>query len=667
MKKNLNLEIKHERFFFIFGLILITIQVGFILWANFTQLDNHIGFDASTYYLQVMEMVKQGTILPKNWEFQTTLCLDSPVLLAIGIYRLTGNIFLSYGISNILCGILCMSILFNICKEFKLKRLSILIIFNIILTPFLSPFFDNMNDIKYFSVMFVSMSAYSIKISTILMFLLVNIRIILRKIDYSTRCYMFFSLLLTFLVSISSGMYALAFIIVPVSGYFIIVWLLDNKNKINRESIIFILISIGVALLAKLIVSHFIEFNSSDSGLTIIGLKTFWNNIGSIFLGYFDLLNAIPLEANVTIFSKSGIWFICNLSIAIFLLISLFIYVLKNFKYCYVLNAKNLILFCMFFNLILFIFIETTYSSPIFESRYLIPIYFIITFKAIYNLEVNLKSFKLYKFLYTSLIGLLFTVNFLSIFKYNSEKIQKEDYESFILFANNYNTKVVYILDSKDSVFARNLRVLDNRKVYKYTTDLKLPYHWGDYTYYDEISTINKGSLLFSNIDDFSNLPVYIQNKFEKVKENKRYDIYYATNSPIDFVSGITDNDKNIDMMYTSGVNLAEGIFDEDGNYIIDNKEGYVIWGPYKKAIKGTYDFTLNYEIMESDDNIGYFEVSTNNGTNIISKDILEKSKTEIKLKNVEFYDEESLFEYRLYLNKGVKIKLKNIEIIRTK
>ena len=59
-------------------------QVFMLAVFNLTQMQYHMGFDASSYYLKAMEMAKQGTPFIKEWVDQTTLYFDAAVPFEIG-------------------------------------------------------------------------------------------------------------------------------------------------------------------------------------------------------------------------------------------------------------------------------------------------------------------------------------------------------------------------------------------------------------------------------------------------------------------------------------------------------------------------------------------------------------------------------------------------------
>ena len=87
---------------FIFMLFVIVVQSAIIIYSNLFELEHHLGFDASSAYLQAVEIWRCKSLVPSTFALTTTLGLDSPTPLAALFYGITGNIFLGFGIANII-------------------------------------------------------------------------------------------------------------------------------------------------------------------------------------------------------------------------------------------------------------------------------------------------------------------------------------------------------------------------------------------------------------------------------------------------------------------------------------------------------------------------------------------------------------------------------------
>jgi hypothetical protein len=649
--------------------IFLTIQIVMVIYINLTQLKYHIGYDASSCYLQAVEIWKQKTLLLSNWDPQTTLSWDSPVPLAAILYGITKNIFLSYGIANIICSGLLITILYKIMKLMKFSLLASILCTNLFISPFIPVGFNNANHLGYFSMLFASMSAYSVRIFIVLLILYTFLLYSEKEETKNQKICTIISVLLSLISGISTGFYVLVTIMIPLLIYsFIRVLAKNNLKMLFNKQNFFIVIIVVFTALGKLISAKILGFNTRESGMVLIGLTDFWKNMGSIFLGFLGLFGALPMGSNTPIFSIPGISFLINLTI--FIICSFgFIFTINKFKSNFnVDNNTSLILSIFIFNISVFIFSFTTYGAPIFEERYLIPAFILIIF--IFGQFVDKLSSDLIfkKFIIIGMIVFLTASNIVSYKLYLSIKNDYSTMKEIVTVLDKVNAPVVFVTGKDLGIMARNLRVVDTTRVYKNTIDTKTVQHWGDYTYYDENSEYSGSTALLVTDVDYDSLPLYIKNRYKKVSSVGAYPIgiYRCDNNIIDLVSGIQKNINN-DFMYTNGIAVANGDFDQNGDFITNGTQGFVAWGPYTQVKEeGKYTFILNYEVIGSkDDNIGFFDLAVNNGQEILAPAPIDKNKNKITLKGVELKNNISSLEYRVFVNKDVIIKLKSYDIIK--
>ena len=150
-------------------LVVFLAQIMMLAVFNLTQLQYHMGYDASSWYLKAMEMAKQKTIFVKEWANQTTLYFDSAVPFAALLYWATGDIFVSYGIVNFMIDIGIFFVFYNILKALRISDLAKLVCLNMIACTYISPGFNNANDLGYFSSILSSNSGYGLKALLMLM------------------------------------------------------------------------------------------------------------------------------------------------------------------------------------------------------------------------------------------------------------------------------------------------------------------------------------------------------------------------------------------------------------------------------------------------------------------------------------------------------------------
>ena len=162
---------------FIFMLFVIVVQSAIIIYSNLFELEHHLGFDASSAYLQAVEIWRCKSLVPSTFALTTTLGLDSPTPLAALFYGITGNIFLGFGIANIILDVVIAVIFYNLLKEFKLSAFEIALGFIFLLCPFMTPdhFIDN--NLSYFAMVLGEQGSYSVKIITMLLLLWVVVQL----------------------------------------------------------------------------------------------------------------------------------------------------------------------------------------------------------------------------------------------------------------------------------------------------------------------------------------------------------------------------------------------------------------------------------------------------------------------------------------------------------
>lgn len=100
----------------------IVIQIGALAVFNLTRLPYESNYDSSCAYAQIVEMWRQKRILLKDWAYQTTLGIDSPVLLGALFYGITKNAFTAFGLANIVTVIVYAFLFYDILKQADVKK-----------------------------------------------------------------------------------------------------------------------------------------------------------------------------------------------------------------------------------------------------------------------------------------------------------------------------------------------------------------------------------------------------------------------------------------------------------------------------------------------------------------------------------------------------------------
>ena len=82
----------------------------------------HMGIDSSWEYLKVMVAAKEGVIFPSAFVNTTTHPEFERLILAVPLYKLTGNVFLAYGLTNLVINLLTVFLKMVLLYNFHLCR-----------------------------------------------------------------------------------------------------------------------------------------------------------------------------------------------------------------------------------------------------------------------------------------------------------------------------------------------------------------------------------------------------------------------------------------------------------------------------------------------------------------------------------------------------------------
>lgn len=652
--------------FLIGSAVLLIYQVALIVFANLTQLQYHLGFDASSAYVHAMEMWKTKSMIPSTFALTTTLGWDSPDPLAALMYGLTNNIFLSFGIANIIfLAILCL-VFYLILKELNTKPLYILLAFNFLLCPLLM--LDNVNDnnLSYFAMILAEQGSYTFKIISILLLLLA-----VMKLERHKKCYITIVLAtaMNIITSISSGLYVAITILIPCILYYVIKVLYKNKiSKATLYGLGFTLVEIILSFASKTFAVNHIGFASRDSELFLTGILDFWTNLGAMILGYGRLVGGITLYSNILIFSKHGILqlvSVCIMIITVFLVIVAIVMIVKKVqkKEADILHA---IPHCVaLFNIMVFVLSNTIYDSGLFECRYLIIVYLMFLLISSRTLQ-EMPEKQLYSHFLVGVLIIGLFIQTTGMFQgYYSDRIEYDDIKELQNQVDDMDVPIAYVWGDSFLVTGRNLRPLDTSVIYKIIDNPDNPNainHFGDYIYYDENALWQGKTALITTPGEYWTLPEYLRNHYVYRSSVGRFELYEAQDNPFDLKLYQEDSDKNFNYMYTYGMQMTNGTFDNEGNYISNTTASDIMNMTIPDIKAGTYQISLNYEILSgSNKDLPVLTVQDQNG-NVLAQTNLNADKQQVTLDQVEITEDMTQFTAKCVNSEGTVVKLKSIE-----
>lgn len=298
MFKKVQRYIKQQPLTVILGCLLI-VQILMIAVCNIKLIDNNVDCDNAKLFVHIREMWEQKTWFLPSWVYMTTLEIDCSSLLALPLYGVTGNIYLAFGLANIiLLGIFIAAVFYLFWeKPFVYPVLAM----NLICIPY------SMGMLDYFNMLFFAGAQYIIKVLVPL--LIIAILVHQEKnsgVDKKVKITIFILFcFLLFITSLSSGVYVFVCGVVPVLLVYGLYKLFRyEKIKIGvwvQIDITVILAAIGISLNGVLM------GGAKGNDMTMIGVDQFWNNALSCILGIFELFGGICSEADVPVISLQGI------------------------------------------------------------------------------------------------------------------------------------------------------------------------------------------------------------------------------------------------------------------------------------------------------------------------------------------------------------------------
>lgn len=518
-------------------IVTLLIQMLIIIWFNLTSIKSHTGFDSSWSYLRAILMSNEKTLINPAWAEQNNFFLDSSALPAAILYGITHNIFISFGIANIVILLLIIWCLYVILSKMNLSFPAKLFALNIVICPYLTNGFDNHLDIGYFSNVISGAAHSSMRV-------LIALLIILEFIDisetrkFSIRTYITFALCL--LTGASAGVFMLIMMILPYLLYELEVTSIKNKWSVlfERQAIFGYLCAIFI-ILGKILFKIYSEVEALDATRTWTVLESFWTNVGSVFLGFMKLLSVLPVTTadEVTILSSEGITRIYPIIIFAILVIGVVCVLRKVVKdlsdNCNILLFVLNIIVC---NYITFSLFNVQYGQYVFEDRYLITTFFAAVIILAYFLnsldQKQIFSIFLNFALLIAIIGnnIISDINYYVVENvYYTRAIAIDEY----LDAQN-DSDLVYVWGNDLVSLARVIRVYDTDRVYKFVKDDGGYYHWGDYTTYENNSDYTGVTYLIVD-PAFDKAKPEVLEHYQLVQEYDGLLLYRCDSNPVDF------------------------------------------------------------------------------------------------------------------------------------
>ena len=536
--------------------VLLAAQLAFLCWCNLTQWTNHLDGDSSTQILKVMEMAKAGSLSLPNWNDTTTMLLDMPLSLAAALMPLFGNAFTAYGVSNIVWLALLIYALWQLLRRAACPLPLRLTALFLILTPY-----SYTEVLGYANCLLVQSAYYLVRAVYMAYLLYALVQLERRERGFGHLVTWLFTLGLGAWIALSSGLFLLLLVLAPVAfGFVVRAFAAGRPRLLVTPGAAFLalnLLGFGAGYVVQRQVIHFV---SREASIAWNSYTEFLPNLSRVIQGYFKLTNALPAAGGVTVLSGRGVAFGIAFVAAAAMLGGVLLCVWRiahaPAAACRAAGSVRGLLFACLLgvvavNTLVLTGASLAYGEQVYESRYLL----FLLLAAVLLLALCLPWLRRAGGLYAPAAVLLAAVVAANAFLCDAGYLASPTYDfayaeavTDALDEAYPEVKVVYMVS--DDHDRKVLRLADEGRVYRLVSG---NYNPGDYTYYQDGSGLEAGSLLLATDAQYAAMDPALAARFEKTglpqfwlymdmtgystSDPQPYSVYYCADGGIDLNS----------------------------------------------------------------------------------------------------------------------------------
>lgn len=639
----------------------IVIQIGALAVFNLTRLPYESNYDSSCAYAQIVEMWRQKRILLKDWAYQTTLGIDSPVLLGALFYGITKNAFTAFGLANIVTVIVYAFLFYDILKQADVKKNMRLLAVLFLLTPY------STGQLGYMPMLFTSAGSYAYKLLVPL--LLIDILVRMHK-GQEIKKYWYLILFATFFVfdtAVSSGEYILLCAVLPLVGYEILHVLIGNDIKqIFNKRLGFLILESAIYVVGIKVGRRTGIIESVGSQMMLTKAKHFPSVIAKCLTGIFQLFGGIPDYEDIPVTQTYGMMYLFRFFLAAVILAS-WIYLLKHLKENEKYKELVGMITCIFaVNLIVLIFANVNYATKTFEYRYhLISMIPMILLTSIAASDLWEKRKLLEQTIVLVTIVLLLFVNVYDYKNYMRDCYNYQgDMQGITLTAEQEGVHLIITIGSESISMGRCMRNVNPNVEISTWGGYNHGVGWGASTYYFDNAHLKTPYMVLMTQKEYELMPKQIAKQLEEVQTFGLFQLYRVKENVLDGDNTLPQSGTNRDFCYSSGYEYW-GKMESDGNVLSSGKKETVLRSNKKKIKRdATYDMIVHYEVIQAkEDSAAVFRVR-NAQDEIIAEQEMPKDATEIRIRDVSVTQSMEWIRYRINAQKGSKIRIKSIETV---
>lgn len=503
---------------------LLALQIGVLAYFNIAKGAEILDYDSAMQVRHVLEMWENKTVFLDNWNYVSTLEIDTAAFFAMPVYFLTSNLSFSLGICNTIVVILYVWVIVdlyrNVGREFWEGCLAAMLV----ITPYsIAPL---KNNLTYSNMLFVGGGQYAFRVLVVLLLLdLLSCKRKRHKKIILLAAYTF----LLFWVSLSSGNYVLFMGILPVCGVFVLEQVF--VDKINKREAGVLLFSIVIAIIATQLKAGSVAGLSPRNNLNLIKADDLISNMEDCFTGIFLLINGLPLSGNMSVFNVEGIVFVVKICFVI-MCISIPIIAYVKCRSVYKYKLVRCAAFIMAVNLFVLMISNAKYGSAIFEERYhllwfvMILVCIPLFIMALLDLMNNKRFYHCTMIVFLGCVTLVNLSGFEKCLSWENPRYEKA--EAIIRQAADLNVDTVYM---KDIVTANIVRALEDEIDCFAISKAGEGYVLRLEDYYNNAGgQLNERAenMLVMAEKSFDELPEQIKQAYKKVGEYGSSNMYYS-------------------------------------------------------------------------------------------------------------------------------------------
>ncbi len=336
----------------------VLIQFAFIAYVNLFTIDEVLDNDMAKLFVHIAEMWRTKSVLIPGWIYTTTVEIDCPAIIAVFLYGITDNIYLSSGISNIVFLILYLYIIHELAQCAGFSRGAGLLAMLAVMIPY------SFGQLLYFNLMFFGGAYYCMKASVPLIAIYILVSddpFDKRRLPVSVICLCFI-----FITAFSSGVYVSVCGLLPVLMVYVLM-----ASKTVRKSI-FALISVLLSMTGILLNAR-VPYEMKGLNSSLVTEDSIGESVRSLVMCYIEMLGGLPYE-DTRVMSAQGIKYVLKFALILVITIFMIIFIFKAARSFYRaehgIRAEIPEYIAVLILLDVFILVMTGLGT---QSRYLLP------------------------------------------------------------------------------------------------------------------------------------------------------------------------------------------------------------------------------------------------------------------------------------------------------